>query len=160
MAREAERQHPRRAEAGAPDPEARVGSGSLTAKLGVCIVAFGLIGAGLLSTRQSRLQAAHEVTSARLRIREHDERLLTLRTEIAARVSPSAVRELLEQLDIDPELAPIAGRTLRYDLLREEDQTDPSPEGEPVILYDLSIPESLIDQGSADEPAQEPRVAR
>lgn len=95
-----------------------------------------------------------------MRIREHDERLLTLRTEIAQRVSPAAVRELLEQLDIDPELAPIAGRTLRYDILREEDQTDVPPEGEPVILYDLSVPESLTDERGADEPAQEPRVAR
>lgn len=95
-----------------------------------------------------------------MRIREHDERLLTLRTEIAQRVSPAAVRELLEQLETDPELAPIAGRKLRFEILREEDEADLFPEGEPVILYDLSVPESLADEGGADEPAQEPRVAR
>ena len=65
------------------------------------------MGAGVLSTRQSRLQAAHEVTAARLRIRAHDERLLTLRAQIAERVRPEAVRELLEQLEGDA-LAPIA----------------------------------------------------
>ncbi len=68
------------------------------------------MGAGVLSTRQSRLQAAHEVTAARLRIRDHDERLLTLRAEIAERVSPDAVRDLLDGLG-DESLAPIAGRT-------------------------------------------------
>jgi hypothetical protein len=76
----------------------------------VCIVAFGLIGAGLLSTRQSRLQAAHEVTAARLRIRDHDERLLTLRAQIAEHATPDAVRKLLEEhRDLD-QLVPIAGR--------------------------------------------------
>ena len=67
--------------------------------------------AGLLSTRQSRLQAAHEVTAARLRIREHDERLLALRAEIAALVSPGAVREMLERRGDDEPLTPVAGRS-------------------------------------------------
>jgi hypothetical protein len=68
------------------------------------------MGAGVLSTRQSRLQAAHEVTAARLRIRDHDERLLTLRAEIAGRVRPEAVRDLLAGRG-DETLTPIAGRT-------------------------------------------------
>lgn len=68
------------------------------------------MGAGLLSTRQSRLQAAHEVTAARLRIRDHDERLLSLRAQIAEHATPDAVRKLLEQhRDLD-KLVPIAGR--------------------------------------------------
>lgn len=50
------------------------------------------------------------MTAARLRIREHDERLLTMRAEIAQRVSPAAVREMLERHGLDM-LAPIAERT-------------------------------------------------
>ena len=69
------------------------------------------MGAGLLSTRQSRLQAAHEVTAARLRIREHDERLLELRAEIAEHVSPGAVRELLERRGDEYDLIPVADRS-------------------------------------------------
>lgn len=69
------------------------------------------MGAGLLSTRQSRLQAAHEVTAARLRIREHDERLLALRAQIAELVSPSAVREMIDRSEGVGSLAPVAGRS-------------------------------------------------
>ena len=58
----------------------------MTAKLAVTIVAFGLMGAAMLSIRQSRLQAAHEVTEARLRLPVHDERLTALRVEIAERI--------------------------------------------------------------------------
>ena len=69
------------------------------------------MGAGLLSTRQSRLQAAHEVTAARLRIREHDERLLELRAEIAEYVSPGKVRDMLERREGEYDLIPVADRS-------------------------------------------------
>jgi len=82
----------------------------MTAKLAVTILAFGLMAAAMLSTRQSRLQAAHEVTEARLRIRAHDERLLELRAEIAGRVSPARVREMLEETGQRDTLAPLAER--------------------------------------------------
>lgn len=84
----------------------------MTAKLAVVILAFGLMAAGLLSTRQSRLQAGHEVAAARLRIREHDERLLELRARIAARIAPGEVRRLIrESGDLGP-LVPLAERLL------------------------------------------------
>ncbi len=82
----------------------------MAAKLAAVIITLGLIAASLLSMRQSRLQAAHEVTAARLRIREHDERLLKLRTEIASRVTPRAVREMLEETGELDRLAPLAER--------------------------------------------------
>ncbi|HHN77368.1 MAG TPA: hypothetical protein ENK11_01660 [Phycisphaerales bacterium] len=85
----------------------------MAAKLAVVLVALGLIAASLLSMRQSRLQAAHEVTSARLRIREHDERLLKLRSEIAERVTPEAVREMLKESGELDRLAPLAERVHR-----------------------------------------------
>lgn len=79
-------------------------------KLALVIITFGLMAAGLLSTRQSRLQAAHEVTAARLRIRSHDERLLVLRAEIAEMVTPNAVREMLVASGEHARLAPLAER--------------------------------------------------
>ena len=82
----------------------------MTAKLAVTILVFGLMAAAMLSNRQSRLQAAHEVTAARLRIREHDERLLELRATIAERVAPSRVREMLEETGQREGLAPLAER--------------------------------------------------
>jgi hypothetical protein len=82
----------------------------MTAKLAVVILAFGLMAAGLLSTRQSRLQAGHEVAAARLRIREHDERLLELRARIASRVSPGEVRRLIRESDDIAPLVPLAER--------------------------------------------------
>lgn len=98
----------------------------MTAKLAVTIVAFGLMGAAMLSIRQSRLQAAHEVTEARLRLPVHDERLTALRVEIAERVAPARVREMLEETGQAGELAPLAERIRRTDEMRPTiDQTVP-----------------------------------
>ena len=85
----------------------------MATKLAVVIVALGLIAAALLSMRQSRLQAAHEVTAARLRIRVHDERLLKMRGEIAARVTPEAVRTMLKETGELDRFAPVAERVYR-----------------------------------------------
>lgn len=74
-----------------------------------------------MSTRQSRLQAGHEVTAARLRIREHDERLLRMRAEIAVYVSPAAVHDMIAIHDELGDLRPIAERvrTLPVHVLSE-----------------------------------------
>ncbi len=68
------------------------------AKLVALILALGACGGGTLAMRQSRLQAAHELTETRLRIREHEERLLRLRAEIASRTTPPAVGEMVAKL--------------------------------------------------------------
>ena len=68
------------------------------AKLVALILAFGACGGGLLAMRQSRLQAAHELAEARLRLREHDERLLRLKAEIAARTTPPEIGQKLAHL--------------------------------------------------------------
>jgi hypothetical protein len=99
----------------------------MTAKIAVVVVAFGLIAAGLLSTRQSRLQAAHEVTAARLRIREHDERLLELRSQIAARVTPGSVRALLAW---SAEVGPMVPLAERVHPLEPAPERAPEPSGE------------------------------
>lgn len=78
------------------------------AKLVALILALGACGGGTLAMRQSRLQAAHDLTETRLRLREHDERLLRLRAEIAARTTPPAVGEMVAQLTISGEIEELA----------------------------------------------------
>ena len=87
----------------------------MTAKLAVTILVFGLMAAALLSTRQARLQAAHEVTAARLRIRVHDERLLEMRARVAERVAPARVREMLDETGQSDDFAPLAERVRTLD---------------------------------------------
>lgn len=67
------------------------------AKLVVLILVVGLGGSGLLAMRQSRLQAAHELTAARLRLRAQAEQLQRLRAQIAENTAPSVLREAFEQ---------------------------------------------------------------
>ena len=69
------------------------------AKLVALILTLGACGGGVLAMRQSRLQAAHELTEARLRLREHEERLLRLKAEIAARTAPPEVGAMVAQLE-------------------------------------------------------------
>lgn len=65
------------------------------ARIAVAIVASGVIALGVLSERQGRLQAAHELAQARLRIRRHQERVLDRRAQIAPLVTPETIREVL-----------------------------------------------------------------
>lgn len=77
------------------------------AKLVALILALGACGGGLLAMRQSRLQAAHELTAARLRLREHDERLLRLKAEIAERTTPPSVGWMLEEARLSNAVGPL-----------------------------------------------------
>lgn len=64
------------------------------AKLAAIILALGILGCTLLALRQQRLQAAHELAEAQLRIRRSDEQLWLLRTQIARRLNPENIRDL------------------------------------------------------------------
>ena len=66
----------------------------MLAKLATIIVAIGLTACGLLAMRQARLQAAHELAQAQLRIARVDERLLALHALIADEITPGRVRKL------------------------------------------------------------------
>jgi len=68
-------------------------------KLVVLILVCGSSGVGLLSVRQSRLQAAHEMAEARHRTRRLNERAGEIRTRIAQSCTPDRVRELLSAQD-------------------------------------------------------------
>lgn len=65
-------------------------------KLVVLILVCGSSGVGLLSVRQSRLQAAHEMAEARHRIQRLDEQTGEVRMQIARACTPERVNELLK----------------------------------------------------------------
>jgi chromosome segregation ATPase len=67
-------------------------------RLAFLIICLGLIGAALLALRQARLQAASEAAQAQLRIAAADEELFALRSEVAAKVTPSAIEKLASSL--------------------------------------------------------------
>lgn len=67
-------------------------------KLCVLIVSVGVIGGGLLTTRQLRIQAAHELADVQRRVAEHDRQLWQLRVEIAERTLPEHVATKLDNL--------------------------------------------------------------
>lgn len=64
------------------------------AKLVVVIVSLGLCACVLLAARQARIQAAHDLAEARLRILRLDHELWRMRARIAERVTPERVRLL------------------------------------------------------------------
>ena len=68
-------------------------------KLVVLILVCGSSGVGLLSVRQSRLQAAHEMAEARHRTLVLEEIVGELRASIAQISTPDRVAELLESFD-------------------------------------------------------------
>lgn len=67
------------------------------AKLVVLILTIGAVAATLLAARQQRLYAVHESAQAMRRIVEHDRTLWRLRSEIAQRVTPNKVRQLVNR---------------------------------------------------------------
>lgn len=69
------------------------------AKLCVLIVVAGATASGLLAMRQSRIQARSELAAAHLEIARIERKLQTVRADIAARVTPDRVRDLVGRLD-------------------------------------------------------------
>jgi hypothetical protein len=71
------------------------------------VLAIGATACGLLTLRQSRLQAASELAQAQLRIGTSDERLWALRSQIAERVTPSNVERMAASVGpLKPIIAP------------------------------------------------------
>lgn len=68
------------------------------AKLCAVVISIGVVGCALLALRQSRLQAASELTQVQLRIAEHDRRLWQLRADIAERTTPRQIEEMASAL--------------------------------------------------------------
>lgn len=64
--------------------ESASGAGSIAAKLGVVVVAFAMIAAGLLAVRQRRVQIASELMRTHLETEQTTQAVLRMRAEIAA----------------------------------------------------------------------------
>lgn len=79
------------------------------AKLVVVVLTIGSCACTLLSLRQARLQAAHELTRAQLRVREADDRLWAARAEIARRVMPDQIRQMATALGSFRPMLPLPG---------------------------------------------------
>jgi hypothetical protein len=78
------------------------------AKIATVILTIGIVGCILLTARQQRLQAVHDLAVLQRRVAEHDRTLWHLRAEIARNVQPRNVEALaralgpLEHIPIDP----------------------------------------------------------
>src|SRR5262245_22409960 len=92
------------------------------AKVAVLILSIGVCACALLSARQMRTQAAHELAEARLRLNQRDNELWRLRARIAAKVTPEHVQQLATRLN---SLKPIAADTSRRELPLAGPVTDP-----------------------------------
>lgn len=67
------------------------------AKLVILILVFGGSGMGLLSVRQSRIQAVHEMAEARHRVLRLDEQGGEIETLIARSCTPERIHQLLDR---------------------------------------------------------------
>lgn len=68
------------------------------ARLVVLILSIGVVACVLLTARQQRLQAVHELAEVQRRLVEHDRTLWQLRVEIAGRITPEHVESLASRL--------------------------------------------------------------
>jgi len=68
------------------------------AKIAFVILCVGVTACALLAARQLRMQAAHDLAAARLRILDRDEDLWRLRARIAATVTPANVERMAGEL--------------------------------------------------------------
>lgn len=66
-------------------------------KIAALIVVAAVTAAALLSMRQQRLRAAHELAEAHQRAVEHRHRVWRLRAEIARRTTPDRIALLVER---------------------------------------------------------------
>ena len=85
------------------------------AKLTTVILSFGLTAAVLLVTRQQRIETAHEMSRVHEQILRHERSLWHLRSEMAERCRPGAVRDLLDAEEVEwnpvcdpPEVVPLS----------------------------------------------------
>ncbi len=69
-------------------------SGGVLAKLAVMVVATAMTAAWLLSVRQQRIMAAHDLIQAHRRTVENEKTLWRLRVEIAKLLTPDRIEQI------------------------------------------------------------------
>lgn len=106
------------------------------AKIVALILSLGIVACALLAVRQARIQAFHELTQTRLRIKRQDEQILLLRTSIATLVTPEHVHGMAASTTtlkpIFDAPVPTPGPTVYDDLGRSVIHGATSPTGERV----------------------------
>ena len=110
-------------------------------KLVVLILVCGSSGVGLLSVRQSRLQAAHEMAEARHRTQRLSEQISEIRAQIAQACTPDQVNAML--------------LAQRERMLEDQPGYDPAIHNRAQFAIDMrssSEPELLV----GDQPAETP----
>ncbi|MEM9559188.1 MAG: hypothetical protein AAF995_02690 [Planctomycetota bacterium] len=82
--------------------------GAIACKLAVVVFACGACGGGLLASRHARIQSAHELAEAKLRMRQHRIELDRLRNEIDRLSVPTRIATTIAENGIDAVLNPAA----------------------------------------------------
>lgn len=99
------------------------------AKVAIVVIGLGAAGASLLALRQQRLQAAHELAKAQVRIERQDEQLWKVRARIAGLVNPQNVEMMASEIAELHALVPDA-----------PDATVPPPVHSGVVSVSLTPP--------------------
>lgn len=97
------------------------------AKLVVLILVFGASGVGLLSVRQSRLQAVHEMAESRHRIRRLQEQGTEIRTMIVRSCTPDRVMDMLEDREKFTPASTVPAKLQLAQRMLEQAQPEPVP---------------------------------
>ncbi len=112
------------------------------AKLVVLILVFGASGVGLLSVRQSRLQAVHEMAESRHRIRTLDEQNTEIRTMIVRSCTPQRVIELLEDRGL---YTPASQAPARLNMIRQVlESSGHTPAADLTSVNDSTLPKGDV----------------
>lgn len=98
------------------------------AKLVVLILVFGASGVGLLSVRQSRLQAVHEMAESRHRIRRLQEQGTEIRSMIVRSCTPQRVIGMLKDRGVYTPASTAPAKLQMVQQVVEQAQPDPSPQ--------------------------------
>lgn len=113
------------------------------AKLVVLILISGASGVGMLSVRQSRLQAVHEMAESRHRIRSLQEQGTEIRTMIVRSCTPQRVNELLKDRGYYTPASSAPAKLQMVQQVVEQAHPDPAPqivtEPEPEYTDDTVI---------------------
>ena len=77
-----------------PEPDARTPRTQIVAKAALLVVVVGATGVGLLTERQRRFEAAHDMTMAHRQADTLEREIRKLRAEIANRLTPARIQTM------------------------------------------------------------------
>ncbi|MBX3317097.1 MAG: hypothetical protein KF902_09580 [Phycisphaeraceae bacterium] len=101
-------------------------------KIVALVLSLGIIACALLAVRQARIQAFHELTQTRLRIKRQDEQILAIRTRIATLVTPEHIHEIAAAAsDLKPLLEPTQSQNAEPQVFDDLGRVVPNSPGVP-----------------------------